>query len=94
MSPASTALSVVSDNTGAQRSPAAKKVAQLLAEAKHAASEEVTSFMQDLRAMSDRADQIVEMGDAVPAGIRDLARRMSEYLDNQAQTVEAIITRT
>lgn len=72
----------------------AERVQSLQAEAKNLAADHVkalTAAMWDLRSL---AADISVGGDAYPAGVRDVARRVAEELDVRAQTIEGIMGRS
>jgi hypothetical protein len=94
-------LSVVPGSDGAEvynmnKGPetVAQRVQRLQAEAHMLALEEVQQFEACLRAAVEKAKEIAKGGDAYPAGIRDLAYRISEDLDSRNQTLHALVERT
>lgn len=72
----------------------AQRVKRLQAEAHMLAHEEVQSFEGMLRAAVEKAKEIAGGGDAYPAGVRDVAERIAEDLDNRVQTLNALVERT
>ncbi len=92
----SPSLSVVSDNVvGAlPRSEAlSMRVRRLQAEAKGLAREHVAALVAALHEAEALAAEIAEGGEAYPAGIRDIARRLTEDCESKIGTIEAIILR-
>ncbi len=94
-------LSVVPGSDGAEvynmsKGPetVAQRVQRLQAEAHMLALEEVQSFEAVLRTAVAKAQEIAKGGDAYPAGIRDMAERIAEDLDNRTQTLQALVERT
>lgn len=84
-------LSVVRDTPKSET--VAERVRRLQAEARALAGDhtrEFTSAMVDLETL---AMEIANGGDAYPAGIRDVARRLAEDLESRVQTIEAIVAR-
>ena len=64
---------------------------RLMAEARQAAEEQVHVLEEALGSVTELADQIAEGGDAYPAGVRELCRRLSEDASARRQTLEAIL---
>jgi len=74
--------------TGTQR------VLRLQREAHILAREQVEIFARDLDAMTLRATEIADGGDAYPVGVRELCSRLADDLTQQAQSLIAIMERT
>ena len=94
----SPSLSVVTDNDLKTDFPKAETVARrvqrLQAEARQLAKDHVKSFTDAMAELERLAAEIADGGEAYAPGVRDIARRLAEELDNRAQTVEAISART
>ena len=58
------------------------------------AKDHVKSFTEAMAELEQLAAEIAEGGEAYAPGVRDIARRLAEELDNRVQTVEAISART
>ncbi|CAN5722347.1 hypothetical protein BH10PSE5_BH10PSE5_33450 [soil metagenome] len=92
----SPSLSVVADNkVGAlPRSEAlSTRVRRLQAEAKGLAREHVAALVAALHEAEALSAEIAEGGEAYPAGIRDIARRLAEEVESKVATIEAINSR-
>jgi DNA-binding ferritin-like protein len=93
----SPSLSVVAGNeAGAVRNKAdtvAERVRALQAEAKGLAREHVLELEHLLLQVEKMSAEIAEGGDAYPAGVRDIARRLAEECEAKVQTLEAIVSR-
>ncbi len=94
-------LSIVPGSDGAEmynlsKAPetVAQRVQRLQAEAHMLALEEVQQFEVCLKAAIAKAQEIAKGGDAYPAGIRDVADRIADELDNRSQTLHALVERT
>lgn len=68
----------------------AERVKRLQAEAKSLAKEHVRDLMASVATTQRLAAEVAEGGDAYPAGVRDVARRMVEEADARIQTLAAI----
>lgn len=90
-------LSVVAGSeTSAGRKSAetvAERVRALQAEAKGLAREHVQELERLLLEVEKMSAEIADGGDAYPAGVRDIARRLVEDCEARVQTLEAIISR-
>lgn len=73
---------------------AAARAQRLLAEARAAAMEQVQELDAALAGVAELSAQVAEGGDAYPAAIRDLCRRLSEETPLKAQTLQVIATRS
>lgn len=71
----------------------ASKVRRLQEEARGLAKEHVQSLCTGLGQIQLIAAEIADGGDAYPAGVRDVARRMVEDCEARVQTLEAIVAR-
>jgi enoyl-CoA hydratase/carnithine racemase len=67
-----------------------ERIKALQAEARGLAREHVGALQAILSEVERLAKEIAEGGEAYPAGVRDLARRLAEDTANKAQTIEAI----
>ncbi|MET3527260.1 hypothetical protein [Phenylobacterium koreense] len=81
-------LAVVQSTANA--STVSERVRQLQAQAKVLAREHVEELLDAMKRVERLAAEIGEGGDAYPAGIRDLARRVAEDAEVKAQAIEAI----
>jgi hypothetical protein len=91
----SPSLSVVSDNLDTlPRSEAlSMRVRRLQAEAKGLAREHIAALVSALHEAEALSVEIAEGGEAYPAGIRDIARRLAEDVETKVATIEAINSR-
>lgn len=91
----SPSLSVVSDNLDTlPRSEAlSARVRRLQAEARGLAREHITALVVALHEAEALSAEIAEGGEAYPAGIRDIARRLAEEVEAKVATIEAINSR-
>lgn len=85
-----TALTVVSNNTES----AGTQIKRLQAEARALAAKQIIQFTRTITDLEEMASEIAEGGEAYPAGIRDIARRMAEDLEARGQTISAIAVRS
>ncbi|MFN3513589.1 MAG: hypothetical protein ACK41C_11115 [Phenylobacterium sp.] len=90
-------LSVVADNQPGQ-SPApsenvADRVRKLQAEARSLAREHIRALEQALLQVEKMSAEIADGGEAYPAGVREVARRLAEDCEARVQTLEAISAR-
>ena len=90
--PGSDSAEVYNMNKGPET--VAQRVQRLQAEAHMLALEEVQQFEACLQAAIEKAQEIAKGGEAYPAGIRDVAERLAEDLDNRTQTLRALVERT
>jgi hypothetical protein len=72
----------------------AERVRRLQEEAHMLAREEVESLESQLAACVQKASEIARGGEAYPAGVRELAERLSSELDGRVQTLKALVERT
>jgi hypothetical protein len=70
-----------------------ERVRRLQAEAKQLAREHIGVFAASLAQTQHIAEEIALGGEAYPAGVRDIARRLAEESHAKAQTLEAILAR-
>lgn len=73
---------------------AGRRAQRLMAEAREAAGEQVQALEASLQAVAELAAEIASGGDAYPAGVRELARRLIEETQGRTQTLEAILHHT
>jgi enoyl-CoA hydratase/carnithine racemase len=71
----------------------ADRVRALQAEAKGLAREHVQELERLLLEVEKMSAEIAEGGEAYPAGVRDIARRLVEDCEARVQTLEAIVSR-
>ena len=72
---------------------ATQRIRRLQLEAKSLAHEQVEAFCEELSALALRAAEIAEGGDAYPAGVREMASRLSADLPERARSLMAISDR-
>ncbi|MFY8143049.1 MAG: hypothetical protein ACOVMT_04100 [Caulobacter sp.] len=70
-----------------------QRVQRLQAEARLLAREEIERLDRDLRRLADQARAVSEGGDAYPAGIRELAGRISVDTAQRAEILRALLDR-
>ncbi|MGC1304140.1 MAG: hypothetical protein WA840_17370 [Caulobacteraceae bacterium] len=70
-----------------------QQIRQLQAEARRLAREQVGSLSASLAQVQQLAEDIAGGGEAYPAGIRDIARRLAEDSAARTQALEAILAR-
>jgi len=68
----------------------AARVQRLQAEAKGLARQHVEELIAAMLRVEALAIEVSTGGDAYPAGIRDIARRLAEDIEARAQAIEAI----
>ena len=83
-------LNVVSPSF--QESPSSR-AKRLMAEARSAAIEHVTSLEKAMEAVASLAADVADGGDAYPVGCRELARQLSEETYTRVQTLNAILNK-
>ncbi len=83
-------LNVVSPSF--QESPSSR-AKRLMAEARSAAIEHVSSLEQAMEAVASLSADVSEGGDAYPVGVRELARQLSEETYSRLQTLNAILNK-
>lgn len=69
------------------------RVQALQAQARSLASEHVQAVIAEMQALEASAASIADGGEAYPAGIRDLCRRLTSDLESTAQTITALAGR-
>ena len=69
------------------------RIRRLQAEAHAIALDHVAELERAMETVTTIAAQIASGGDAYPAGVRDLCRRLSEDANWRANTLTAIVTR-
>ncbi len=89
----SPSLTVVAGNESRATATVAERVRKLQAEAKGLAREHVQELERLLTQVETMSAEIAQGGDAYPAGVRDIARRLAEDCEARVQTLEAIISR-
>jgi hypothetical protein len=70
-----------------------QQIRQLQAEARRLAREQVGSLSASLAQVQQLAEDIASGGEAYPAGIRDIARRLAEDSAARTHALEAILAR-
>lgn len=91
-------LSVVADADLKASAPKAETVGQrvrrLQLEARNLAKDHIRALNQAIVDVETMAAEIADGGDAYPAGVRDIARRLVEDCELRVQTLEAIVARS
>lgn len=90
----SPSLAVVTDQQGIPRESLSTRIRALQEEARGLAREHIVALEAALAEVERLAVEIAAGGDAYPAGVRDIARRLAEDCELKAQTIEAISGRT
>jgi hypothetical protein len=70
-----------------------ERVQHLQAEAKHLASAHIDALRASMLETQRIAEEIANGGEAYPAGVRDIARRLGEDSAARAMTIESIVSR-
>ncbi|HEX5377988.1 MAG TPA: hypothetical protein VFW47_05410 [Phenylobacterium sp.] len=83
-------LSVVSDQHPLSRETLSARIRALQEEARGLAREHINALEAALVEVERLACEISAGGDAYPAGVRDIARRLAEDCEQKVQTIEAI----
>jgi len=92
-------LSVVADNSAPQQKTPAKsgdiaeRIRSLQAEARNLAHDHIRSLEQALLQVERLSAEIADGGEAYPAGVRDIARRLAEDCEHKVSSIEAIASR-
>ena len=89
-------LSVVADNSAEKAKSAtdlSERIRRLQAEAKSLAREHIHALERALIEVERLSAEIADGGEAYPAGVRELARRMAEDCEMKVKTLEAIASR-
>ena len=81
-------------NLGRDPETSAQRVRRLQDEARMLAREQVEILARDLNALALRAAEIADGGEAYPAGVRELASRLTADLPQKAQSLTSILERT
>jgi hypothetical protein len=91
-----TTLTVVSDEIyQLDRKPEspAQRIRRLQNEAKLLAREQIEELTRSIKLLAVQSDEIAQGGEAYPAGIRELASRMSEDLYAKMETFSSLLGR-
>ncbi|MFN3524276.1 MAG: hypothetical protein ACK4YQ_18675 [Phenylobacterium sp.] len=86
-------LRVVAARPAAAKADLAERVRLLQAEARQLAGEHVDELLASLAQAQRLAEQIALGGEAYPAGVRDIARRLAEDSAARVRTLEALMDR-
>ena len=73
--------------------PIPTRVQALQAQARLLATEHVQAVIAEMKALEVSAGEIADGGEAYPAGIRDLCRRLAADLEGAARTITALAGR-
>ena len=68
-----------------------ERALRLMAEARNAAREQIDVLERAIADVMSLSMEIAEGGEAYPAGVRDVCRRLSDEVAFRAQTLEAIM---
>ncbi|MFI4975007.1 MAG: hypothetical protein ACHP84_10755 [Caulobacterales bacterium] len=79
--------------SGEKQESAAQKIERLQAETRTLAREQLGALSALLAQVYRSAEEVCSGGDIYPAGARELARRLAEDAEKQAQALVAIIER-
>jgi len=82
----------IATTTGAAAS-LSERILQLQAEARSLAADHIETLRAHLLQTQRIADEIARGGEAYPAGVRDIARRLGEDSIAKALTIEGIVAR-
>jgi len=69
----------------------ARRAQRLMGEAREAASEQIQALEASLQTVVEIAAEVASGGDAYPAGVRELARRLVEETQGRTRTLDAIL---
>lgn len=86
-------LAVVSQDRALPDQALSARIRALQAEARGLAREHICALEMAMVEVERLAVEIAEGGDAYPAGVRDIARRMAEDCSLKVATIEAIAER-
>lgn len=91
----SPSLSVVSDNldTLPRSEPLSARIRRLQSEARGLAQEHIAALVAALHEAEALAAEIAQGGEAYPAGVRDIARRLADDVEMKVASIEAISSR-
>lgn len=89
----SPSLSVVSANTLPRSEALSARVKRLQAEARGLAHEHIAALVAALHEAEVLAAEIAQGGEAYPAGVRDIARRLADDVEMKVAAIEAISAR-
>jgi hypothetical protein len=86
-------LAIVSQDRALPDQALSARIRALQAEARGLAREHISALEMAMVEVERLAVEIAEGGDAYPAGVRDIARRLAEDCNLKAATIEAITER-
>jgi hypothetical protein len=90
----SAAIALISKTAPAAKpETVAQRIVRLQNEAKTLARENVVQFTNATAVVQDMAMEIAQGGDASPAGVRDLARRLVDDIEARVASIQAITGR-
>lgn len=75
------------------RETVAQQVRRLQGEARALAVGHVNELCQTLAGLEQLAGEIAEGGEAYPAGVREIARRLADECEARVRSIEAIVSR-
>lgn len=89
-----TELKVVKSDNTEKPETISQRVRRLQLEARSLAKDHIRALNQAIVEVERLAAEIADGGEAYPAGVRDLARRLVEDCEMRVQTLEAITARS
>lgn len=91
-------LSVVAANAtveaASRNEPLSEKIRRLQNEARTLARDHITALEQALETVERMSAEIADGGEAYPAGVREIARRLVDECEVRVQALEAIVARS
>ena len=90
-------LSLVSDEVyqlGRKPETTSARVRRLQAEARILAREQIEALEKSMNGLAVQALEVAEGGDAYPAGVREVARRLADDFGSRCQTLAALSARS
>lgn len=69
------------------------RVKRLQTEARMLAREQIEALEKSMEVLAGHAGEVAQGGDAYPAGVRDLAERLAEDLEQRMLTMKALMAR-
>ncbi len=72
----------------------AERIRRMQSNAKALAREQIEAMTEAMLEVAHMADEIATGGEAYPVGVREMASRLRADLENQAKSVEALLSRS
>jgi hypothetical protein len=69
------------------------RVKRLQTEARMLAREQIEALEKSMEGLAGQAAEVAQGGEAYPAGVRDLAERLAEDLEQRMMTMKALMAR-